>query len=91
MEITDEAHPARQVVVAFNIEKRRRLRELAMALKANDADALADGLMLLMDGGYFSRLSLGVQGPSAGLPRAAAALVEAYAPPSAELLRRTRS
>jgi len=91
VEITDEAHPARQVVVAFNIEKRRRLRELAMALKANDADALADGLMLLMDGGYFSRLSLGVQGPSAGLPRAAAALVEAYAPPSAELLRRTRS
>lgn len=82
VEITDDAHPARQVVVAFNIEKRRRLREMAVALKAEEPDALADGLMLLMDGGYFSRLSLGISGPSAGLPRTARALVEAYAPSS---------
>lgn len=80
VEITDDAHPARQIVLAFNLEKRLRLRELAVALAASDPDALADGLMLLMDGGYFSRLSLGVAGPSAGLPRAARALVEAYAP-----------
>jgi len=80
VELTEESHPARQVVVAFNIEKRRRLRELAIALNATEPDALADGLMLLMDGGYFSRLSLGVAGPSAGLPRAAKALIAAYAP-----------
>lgn len=80
VELTDDAHPARQVVVGFNIEKRRRLRELAVALNTTEPDALADGLMLLMDGGYFSRLSLGVAGPSAGLPRAARALIAAYAP-----------
>lgn len=80
VEITDDAHPARQIVVAFNVEKRRRLLEIALALGAVEPDALADGLMLLMDGGYFSRLSLGIAGPSAGLPRAAKALVQAYAP-----------
>lgn len=80
VEITDDAHPARQIVLAFNLEKRLRLRELAVSLAASDPEALADGLMLLMDGGYFSRLSLGVSGPSAELPRAARALVQAYAP-----------
>lgn len=80
VELTDDAHPARQVVVGFNIEKRRRLRELAVALNTTEPDALADGLMLLMDGGYFSRLSLGITGPSAGLPQAARALISAYAP-----------
>lgn len=80
VEITDDSHPARKIVVAFNEEKRRRLHALSVQLGASDAGALADGLMLLLEGSYLSRLSLGAAGPSAGLSRAAVALVDAYCP-----------
>jgi AcrR family transcriptional regulator len=78
VEITDEDHPGRAVVEAYSREKRRRLRELCAAMKARDPEELADGLMLLMDGGYFSRLSLGPKGPTASLSKAAQALMRAY-------------
>lgn len=76
VELTDDAHPARAVVVAYNREKRRRLRALCKALGARDHEMLADGLQLLMDGAYLSRLSLGAAGPNASLSRAAEALID---------------
>ncbi len=79
VELTDTSHPARAVVVDYNREKRRRLRALCRALKARDPEVLADGLQLLMDGGYLSRLSLGSSGPSASLRKAAEALISAHA------------
>jgi AcrR family transcriptional regulator len=78
VEITDDAHPARAVVVAYNREKRRRLRALCRALDAREPERLADGLQLLMDGAYLSRLSLGPSGPNASLAHAAACLVDAH-------------
>jgi len=78
VEITDEDHPGRAVVEAYSREKRRRLRELCAAMNARHPEELADGLMLLMDGGYFSRLSLGPKGPTASLSKAAQALMRAY-------------
>ena len=78
VELTDEAHPARAVVVAYNREKRRRLRALCKALGARDHETLADGLQLLMDGAYLSRLSLGATGPNASLRQAAESLIDAY-------------
>lgn len=77
VELTDDSHPARAVVVAYNREKRRRLRVLCKALGARDPDTLADGLQLLMDGAYLSRLSLGATGPNAALRRTAEALIDA--------------
>lgn len=77
VELTDDAHPAREVVVAYNREKRRRLRALCKAMGARDPELLADGLHLLMDGAYLSRLSLGAGGPNASLRRAAEALIDA--------------
>jgi len=79
VELTDDAHPARAVVVAYNREKRRRLRLLCRELGVRDPDALADGLQLLMDGAYLSRLSLGATGPSAALRKTAETLIDAHA------------
>lgn len=76
VELTDDAHPARAVVVAYNREKRRRLRALCKTLGARDHEMLADGLQLLMDGAYLSRLSLGATGPNASLRRAAESLID---------------
>lgn len=78
VEITEDNHPGRIVVEAYSREKRRRLRELCVAMAVKDPDTLADGLMLLMDGGYFSRLSLGPKGPTASMTKAAQALIRAY-------------
>ena len=77
VELTDDAHPARAVVVRYNREKRRRLRTLCKALGAQDHEVLADSLQLLMDGAYLSRLSLGASGPNASLSRAAELLIDA--------------
>lgn len=76
VELTDDTHPARSVVVRYNREKRRRLRVLCKALGAHEPEVLADGLQLLMDGAYLSRLSLGATGPNASLRRAAEYLID---------------
>lgn len=78
VEITEEDHPGRAVVEAHSREKRRRLRELCVAMGVREPDQLADGLMLLMDGAYLSRLSLGPKGPTASMTKAAQALIRAY-------------
>jgi AcrR family transcriptional regulator len=77
VELTDAAHPAREVVLDYNREKRRRLRELCRALGVAQPEALADGLQLLMDGACLSRITLGSAGPSASLRVSAAALIDA--------------
>ena len=78
VELTDSDHPGRHVVEAHSREKRRRLRELCVAMNAQDPEGLADGLLLLMDGGYLSRLSLGPGGPTASMAKAAQALIRAH-------------
>lgn len=82
VELTEEGHPARKVVLAYNREKRRRLRELCRKLGAASPDVLADALQLLMDGACVSRITLGAAGPAANLHRAAAALIDAAVAPS---------
>ena len=77
IELTEEAHPAREVVLAYNREKRRRLRDLCRRLQAASPGVLADSLQLLMDGACVSRITLGATGPAANLHRAATALIDA--------------
>lgn len=77
IELTEDNHPAREVVLAYNREKRRRLRTLCRRLGARDPDALADGLQLLMDGACLSRITLGASGPAASLRRTAESLIDA--------------
>ncbi|MGQ0700009.1 MAG: TetR/AcrR family transcriptional regulator [Panacagrimonas sp.] len=76
IELTDAAHPAREVVLAYNREKRRRLRELCRRLVVDAPNVLADSLQLLMDGACLSRIMLGPAGPSASLCKAAEALID---------------
>lgn len=80
VELTDEQHPAREVVLAYNREKRRRLRDLCRRLGVAEPGVLADALQLLMDGACVSRITLGANGPAANLHRAAEALIDAALP-----------
>lgn len=76
IELTDDVHPAREVVLDYSREKRRRLRELCVALGVKAPDELADGLQLLLDGACLSRITLGADGPAASLCTAAEALID---------------
>jgi AcrR family transcriptional regulator len=78
VEITEESHPARPVIAKYKSELRRRFRELASEMRARDAAALGDSLMLLWEGSYLSRLTLGQDGPVQGAANAARALIAAY-------------
>ncbi|WP_020651258.1 TetR/AcrR family transcriptional regulator [Solimonas variicoloris] len=57
VELRDDAHPGHAVIHEHKMEKRRRLRELAAAAGARDADALGDALMLLLEGSAATRLT----------------------------------
>jgi AcrR family transcriptional regulator len=66
------------IVHEYKTEIRRRLRKLARDAGAREPDALGDALMLLMEGGYYSRLTFPHNsGPIAAITKAARTLVDA--------------
>jgi len=72
--------PARTVVEHFNIELRRRFRQLARDMRARKPDALGDALMLLWEGSYLTRLVFpGREGPVQNVVHAARTLIKAHA------------
>lgn len=81
VEITDDEDTLSTLVRQYKEKVRRRLHTLARAMHARDAEILGDALMLLMDGGYFTRLIFPrSSGPiTAALP-AVRALINAYLP-----------
>jgi AcrR family transcriptional regulator len=78
VEITEPEHPARPVIEKYKADMRRRFRGLAEAMKARDADELGDSLMLLWEGAYVARVTMGQDGPVQGAAKAARALIAAY-------------
>jgi AcrR family transcriptional regulator len=78
VEITEPDHPARPVVEKYKAEMRRRFRQLAHEMGSREPDALGDALMLLWEGAYLTRLTLGQHGPVQGAAKAARALIAAY-------------
>jgi len=82
IELAAEDHPGRRVVLAKKREMRRRFRELAAATGADNPEELGDGLMLLMEGAYLSRLTLSSQGPASHVGPVAVRLLESYTPKS---------
>jgi AcrR family transcriptional regulator len=82
VELAAEDHPGRRVVLAKKREMRRRFRELAVATGADNPEELGDGLMLLMEGAYLSRLTLSSQGPAHHVGPVALRLLESYMPRS---------
>jgi AcrR family transcriptional regulator len=78
-EISDDEDELSRLVRAYKEKVRKRLHDMAAAVGARDAPNLGDALMLLLDGGYFTRLifPLGSGPISAALP-AVRALIDAH-------------
>jgi AcrR family transcriptional regulator len=79
VELHEDVHPGRQVILEHKNEIRRRLQEMSHRMGARDADQLGDALMLLIEGAYISRLTFrDKRGPTEALPRAVRALLECH-------------
>jgi AcrR family transcriptional regulator len=78
VEITDPDHPARPVIEKYKADMRGRFRRLAQEIHARNPDELGDSLMLLWEGAYLTRLTMGALGPVQGAAKAARALISAY-------------
>lgn len=91
-EISDDEDELSRLVRAYKEKVRRRLHAMAEAAGARDALSLGDALMLLLDGGYFTRLifPLGSGPISAALP-AVRALIDAHLPQREALLHPPRT
>jgi hypothetical protein len=65
---------------------RKRLHALAEAMETRDSETLGDALMLLLDGGYFTRLVFPMgSGPICAARPAVRALIDAHLPPERRL------
>jgi AcrR family transcriptional regulator len=78
VEITEPGHPARPVIEKYKAEMRRRFHQLARDMRARDPEGLGDSLMLLWEGAYLARVTMGQHGPVQGAAKAARALIAAY-------------
>ena len=81
VEITEPGHPARPVIEKYKADMRTRFRRLAREMSAREPDALGDSLMLLWEGAYVARVTMGADGPVQGAAKAARALIAAYTDP----------
>jgi AcrR family transcriptional regulator len=77
VEYPEHDHPARIVSEDNKRELRRRLRAMAAAMGARDAETLGDGLLLLIEGAYISGQLFGKGGPAASVARNADLLIAA--------------
>jgi AcrR family transcriptional regulator len=78
VELTDTDHPARQVIEDFKRKQRDRLARLAREGGIDDAELLADTLILLLEGARVSRQSVGAEGPCAHFMTSAEAVIESF-------------
>jgi hypothetical protein len=62
VEYPEPNHPARAVAVEHKRELRRRLNAMAAGMGAEDPEALADGLLLLIEGAFVSSQLFGAGG-----------------------------
>jgi AcrR family transcriptional regulator len=80
-EISDDEDELGTLVRGYKEEVRKRLHAMARATGARDADNLGDALMLLLDGGYFTRLIFPLgSGPISAALHAVRALIDAHLP-----------
>lgn len=86
VEIVEEDHPARAVLLKHKTEKVRRMRAICRELGARQPDALADALLLLMKGMLTTRVGGGTEHVGSAYD-AAMALVDS---PSLGVLPKTK-
>lgn len=66
------------IVHEYKAEIRRRLRRLAREMGAREPEVLGDALMLLLEGGYYTRLVFASNGPVNSIVKAARSLLDAH-------------
>ncbi len=80
-EISDDEDELSTLVRAYKDKVRKRLHALARGMGARDPEILGDALMLLLDGGYFTRLIFPLgSGPISAALAAVRALIDAHLP-----------
>lgn len=80
-EISDDEDELSTLVRAYKVKVRGRLHAMAQAMGARDAETLGDSLMLLLDGGYFTRLIFPLgSGPISAALAAVRALIDVHCP-----------
>jgi AcrR family transcriptional regulator len=78
VEITEPGHPARPVIEKYKAGMRERFHQLARGMNAREPRVLGDSLMLLWEGAFLARVTMGEHGPVQGAAKAARALIAAY-------------
>ncbi len=81
IELPEGSHPGREVIEQHKSEMRERLRSLARQIGARDADELGDTLLLLMEGGYLTRLTFSSDGPIRSAAKAVRRLIDSHLAP----------
>lgn len=70
VELKEAGHPAHTVIEGFKIRQRGKLTDLCRQTGIEDADVLADTLLLLLEGARVSRQASGSDGPARSFRRA---------------------
>ncbi|MBY8822365.1 TetR/AcrR family transcriptional regulator [Sphingomonas colocasiae] len=78
VEFPEPGHPGRPVVEDCKVAFRGRLVDITRRMDVREPEALADGLLMLIEGAYSTHHIFGSQGPALTLVRAADALIGAY-------------
>jgi AcrR family transcriptional regulator len=78
VEYPEHGHPARATAQGHKAELRERLRGMAAEMGAEDANGLADALLLLIEGAFLTSQLFDEDRPTAEVARAAARLIDAY-------------
>ncbi|HET8669130.1 MAG TPA: TetR/AcrR family transcriptional regulator [Candidatus Saccharimonadales bacterium] len=76
-EYPETDHPGHQVALEHKQSVRARFRQLAKEAGAQNPEALADQLFLLMDGAYVAARMFGTKNPASHLASAAKTLIDA--------------
>ena len=79
VELPEDNDKLNAIVHDYKAEIRRRLRRYAREMGAREPDSLGDALMLLLEGGGYTRLTFpNNSGPVTSLAKAARALIDAH-------------
>jgi AcrR family transcriptional regulator len=78
IELPEPGHPGREVVEDCKTEMRATLVALAKDLEAADPDALADGLLLVIEGAIATHHVFGSQGPAHSMTATCEAIIKAH-------------
>ena len=77
-EYPDPRHPAHKIAVAHKNEARRQFATLAKQAGLREPEALADQLLMLMDGAWVAARMFGRSNPARHVAAAAEALLRAH-------------